>query len=294
MPTITRVVPRNRKKGAVKSKSPARDNSPKRSGVRTHGINRPPKKPRSELRKVVKLGLRNGKEVIAYIPGEDRNPHKQAIVLEEISSAEISRTTLEKLVIKAIENPHSSAGQMLNVLGTVLEKGGDVTVVGPGLVPVTYHASGNNGSGVINVRRITASAGVKKKAFHPAEAGKRIVDQLKLADGGALTGKDLKELYALTPATLERRRNQYGIIYWRDAKHAFHYPRWQFNEAGALLHGIKPVLKTFQSRDEWRVMRYFLTPRQQLDGEKPLDLLRRGEAEKVIAHAKAHGEENTW
>jgi hypothetical protein len=83
-------------------------------------------------------------------------------------------------------------------------------------------------------------------------------------------------------------------VFWRNAKHDFHYPKWQFTESGALLHGVPEVLQTFRSQDEWRVMRYFLGPRGQLADRTPLDLLRAGEVEKVVAHAKLHGEENTW
>jgi hypothetical protein len=57
---------------------------------------------------------------------------------------------------------------------------------------------------------------------------------------------------------------------------------------------VQEVLQTFRSADEWRVMRYFLAPRHQLDGRAPLDLLRAGEVEKVVAHAKANAEENSW
>lgn len=58
--------------------------------------------------------------------------------------------------------------------------------------------------------------------------------------------------------------------------------------------GIQEVLQTFNSADEWRVMRYFLGPRKQLEGRSPLDLLRAGEVQTVVNHARAHAAENTW
>ena len=61
-----------------------------------------------------------------------------------------------------------------------------------------------------------------------------------------------------------------------------------------MLPGIQDVLQMFRSADEWRVMRYFLTPRDQLGGRTPLALLRSGEVAKVLAHAAAHEQENTW
>jgi hypothetical protein len=108
-----------------------------------------------------------------------------------------------------------------------------------------------------------------------------------------LRGNELNKL-GLTPATLHGRRKARRIVYWRDARHVFFYPRWQFTEAWALRPGIEKILKIFNSADEWRIMHYFLSPRRQLDGKKPLDLLRAGEVEKVISHAQNNFAEGSW
>ncbi len=130
--------------------------------------------------------------------------------------------------------------------------------------------------------------------FDPYAAGERLVEELKATEGGAWTGQELQKRFKLTPATLHRRRKEHRIIYFRDGRHDFHYPIWQFTPGGAMLPGIQEVLAKFQSRDEWRVMRYFLGKRAELGDRRPLDLLRDGEREKVLAHAKIHAEENTW
>jgi len=128
----------------------------------------------------------------------------------------------------------------------------------------------------------------------PYKAGEAIAVALQNAEGGAYAASELPEQWQLSNAVLHRRRSEFRIVFWRDAKHAFHYPKWQFNEAGALLPGIQEVLQLFKSQDEWRVMRYFLGARQQLDGQRPLDLLRAGNIEAVLAHAQIHAAENTW
>ena len=132
------------------------------------------------------------------------------------------------------------------------------------------------------------------QAFDPYAAGEQLVEELREAEGGAWTGQELRGRFELTPATLCRRRKEHRIISWRDARHDFHYPKWQFTPAGASLPGIQEVLAVFLSGDEWRIMRYFLGKRAQLAGLSPLDLLRRGEKEKVLAHAKLHAQQNTW
>jgi len=136
--------------------------------------------------------------------------------------------------------------------------------------------------------------GEKTAMFNPHAAGRRLVEELQAAEGGAWTGNQLHAFFDLTPSTLHRRRKEHRIIYWRDALHEFHYPMWQFTPAGALLPGIQEVLELFKSQDEWRVMRYFLDPRTQLSDQRPLDLLRQGNSQKILEHAKIHVEENTW
>src|ERR1700721_1330229 len=81
MPTINQLVRKGRQKMAVKSKSPALADCPQRRGVCVQVMTRTPKKPNSALRKVAKVRLTNGYEVIAYIPGEGHNLQEHSIVL---------------------------------------------------------------------------------------------------------------------------------------------------------------------------------------------------------------------
>jgi small subunit ribosomal protein S12 len=81
MPTINQLVRKGRSKLKHKSKSPALDNSPFRRGVCIQVMTRTPKKPNSAMRKVAKVRLTNGYEVIAYIPDEGHNLQEHSIVL---------------------------------------------------------------------------------------------------------------------------------------------------------------------------------------------------------------------
>jgi small subunit ribosomal protein S12 len=81
MPTINQLVRSGRKKVTNKTKSPAMTNCPQRRGVCVQVMTRTPKKPNSALRKVAKVRLTNGYEVIAYIPGEQHNLQEHSIVL---------------------------------------------------------------------------------------------------------------------------------------------------------------------------------------------------------------------
>lgn len=81
MPTISQLVKNGRKRKKFRSKSPALVKCPQRRGVCVQVKTKTPKKPNSALRKVAWVRLSNGKEVIAYIPGEGHNLQEHSIVL---------------------------------------------------------------------------------------------------------------------------------------------------------------------------------------------------------------------
>ena len=81
MPTIQQLVRKGRKKLIDKSKAPALDSCPQRRGVCVRVYTTTPKKPNSALRKVAKVRLSNGYEVISYIPGIGHNLQEHSVVL---------------------------------------------------------------------------------------------------------------------------------------------------------------------------------------------------------------------
>lgn len=81
MPTINQLVRKPRELIHDKSKSPALNNCPQKRGVCTKVYTTTPKKPNSALRKVAKVRLTNGFEVISYIGGEGHNLQEHSVVL---------------------------------------------------------------------------------------------------------------------------------------------------------------------------------------------------------------------
>ncbi len=81
LPTINQLIRKERKKVVKKSKSPALVKCPQRRGVCTRVYTTTPKKPNSALRKVAKVRLTSGFEVISYIGGEGHNLQEHSIVL---------------------------------------------------------------------------------------------------------------------------------------------------------------------------------------------------------------------
>lgn len=81
MPTINQLIKSERTVQKNSTKSPALKACPQRRGVCTRVYTTTPKKPNSALRKVAKVRLSNGFEVISYIPGIGHNLQEHSVVL---------------------------------------------------------------------------------------------------------------------------------------------------------------------------------------------------------------------
>src|SRR5574340_392002 len=81
MPTINQLIRKPRQAPVEKSKVPALKACPQRRGVCTRVYTTTPQKPNSALRKVCKVKLTSGFEVISYIGGEGHNLQEHSVVL---------------------------------------------------------------------------------------------------------------------------------------------------------------------------------------------------------------------
>ena len=94
MPTINQLVRKGRKTTKEKSDTPAlgynfntlkrrqtESQSPQKRGVCTSVRTVTPKKPNSALRKIARVRLTNGAEVLSYIPGIGHNLQEHSVVL---------------------------------------------------------------------------------------------------------------------------------------------------------------------------------------------------------------------
>ena len=81
MPTVNQLVRKGRQSPQGKTKTPALRGAPQKRGVCTRVYTTTPKKPNSALRKVAKVRLTNGYEVISYIGGEGHNLQEHSVVL---------------------------------------------------------------------------------------------------------------------------------------------------------------------------------------------------------------------
>ncbi|MGB4191490.1 MAG: 30S ribosomal protein S12 [Rickettsiales bacterium] len=81
MPTINQLVRKSRTDKIKRNKVPALESCPQKRGVCIRVYTTTPKKPNSALRKVARIRLTNGFEVIGYIPGEGHNLQEHSVVV---------------------------------------------------------------------------------------------------------------------------------------------------------------------------------------------------------------------
>ena len=81
MPTVNQLLRKKRNRPKARNKVPALEQSPQKRGVCLKVYTTTPKKPNSALRKVARVRLSNGHEVISYIPGEGHNLQEHSVVL---------------------------------------------------------------------------------------------------------------------------------------------------------------------------------------------------------------------
>lgn len=81
MPTINQLIRKPRADKKAKNKVPALEGCPQKRGVCTRVKTITPKKPNSALRKICRVRLTNGFDVVSYIPGEGHNLQEHSVVL---------------------------------------------------------------------------------------------------------------------------------------------------------------------------------------------------------------------
>lgn len=81
MPTVNQLIRKPRRVGSLRTKITALKGNPQKRGVCLRVYTVTPKKPNSALRKVAKIRLASGFEVIGYVPGEGHNLQEHSVVM---------------------------------------------------------------------------------------------------------------------------------------------------------------------------------------------------------------------
>ncbi len=115
-------------------------------------------------------------------------------------------------------------------------------------------------------------------------------EELKAAEGGCISADQARRFLAdVSKTTILDHYRKGKVLAFKEGR-AFRFPVWQFAEGGGLLPGFGAVLEILHCSpflSDWGRVNFFLTPRESLEGKRPLDLLRTGKPKPVIGAAHA-------
>jgi hypothetical protein len=117
-------------------------------------------------------------------------------------------------------------------------------------------------------------------------------DEVLAQEGGALSDAEFaKRLRQKSRQTVHNYRETGKIFAVPRGSRNFLYPAWQIYR-GALLKGLDSVLHVLNEKrtPPHSIVDFFLTEAEALEGKRPLDLLRAGGVDEVVAHAHRYGD----
>jgi nucleoid DNA-binding protein len=116
--------------------------------------------------------------------------------------------------------------------------------------------------------------------------------ELRDAEGGGLADLEFATRLGLSSRETIRQYRGKGLIFaWRKDMRSYRYPAWQIHRQ-QLLPGLAEVLRVLKEEqlEPFSIIGYFLTPSDDLEDARPLDLLREGKVAEVVADAKRYGD----
>jgi hypothetical protein len=115
-------------------------------------------------------------------------------------------------------------------------------------------------------------------------------ERLLNAEGGTCTAEEMARALGISRQSVDNRRKKGALIGLDLGKRGYAYPVWQLGDHG-ILPGLDRVLAALQDYGPWTAMIFLLGRNIWLDDDRPLDRLRRGEVDAVLAAAEVYGEQ---
>jgi hypothetical protein len=115
-------------------------------------------------------------------------------------------------------------------------------------------------------------------------------DALLADEGGTLRADEVSALLHISRQAVDKRRAAGKVLAVEIGRRGYLYPAWQFVDDG-VLPGLEEILSLLAEHPPLAKLRFFLSSDLRLDGERPLDRLRRSEIEPVKRSARMFAEQ---
>lgn len=108
--------------------------------------------------------------------------------------------------------------------------------------------------------------------------------------GGVLTSEEVAKLLGVSRQAVDKRRAANQLLALTQGRRGYNYPGFQFEDGKALV-GLDKVLANLEDLDPWMRLLFFTSPHERLAGRTPVEVLRKGGLDEVVAVASGYGEQ---
>lgn len=135
-------------------------------------------------------------------------------------------------------------------------------------------------------------------AFAPDARSRALLHGVRIAQddlreaGGAYDLDQVRTLlHGVSRQRIDRRVKDRTLLAVPGPSNRRLYPTVQFNRDGSVVAGLKPVLEVLPTQNPWSALNFLVRPDHRLDGRKPIDLLKLGQVDSVVAAARLVAEQ---
>ena len=133
----------------------------------------------------------------------------------------------------------------------------------------------------------TATLEALRDAFARADINK--VELFRSPD--MLSGDAFGQLLGVSRATIDNRRVAHKLLALElESKRGYRFPRWQVELVNNRRAAFEAVLQVLAPMGAWQRYRFFVQQSPELEGSTPIEALRAGQFESVVAAARSWAE----
>ena len=137
---------------------------------------------------------------------------------------------------------------------------------------------------------------VNSEAFKPDARSQALLDGVRIAQedlhqaGGAYDLEQVRTLMqGVSRQAIDKRVQEGSLLAVPGPSNRRSYPTLQFTRNGTVVAGLKAVRDALPTSNPWTVLNFLAQPDDRLDGRRPIDVLKEGDIDLVVAAARRMG-----
>ena len=143
---------------------------------------------------------------------------------------------------------------------------------------------------------IATYTAIGRAAFEPDARARAVLRGVEYARadlrdaGGAYDIEQVRALlHDVSRQAVDKRVKDGSLLAVPGPSNRRRFPTVQFRDDGAVIEGLKEVQETLGYSSPWAVLNFLVNPDDNLNDERPIDVLRRGELNRVLESARRIG-----